>query len=276
MKLVKYSAVAALSTVLLSSGITGMTNVQAVEKENGSEVGYERVMDSESDVNFIPSSGKTKPIDPTEPGNPNPPTPKPPKPGTEGPLSIDFASSFEFGTQEVTTEDMVYMAKPQTYVENDDETPTFVQVTDKRGTNAGWSLNLKQEEQFKNEDTQNEYIVGAELRFLAGEKITNGTGIKPSTHEAKLDAETGAYSKIMTAEATEGSGTWVSMFGGTDGLVDYEVTDEEGNVTTEKRDAGVTLSIPGSTQTDAVEYETTLNWQLTNEPGNGAGNNIKE
>lgn len=273
MKAIKYGTVAALSTVLLASGMVSFIDAQAAEKENGSELGYERALKSDSNVNFIPSTGTTDPIDPTNPTNPNPEKPVPPKGGTDGPLSIDFASDFEFGTQEITTEDMVYKAKPQAYEDSEKITPNFVQITDKRGSNAGWSLNLKQDYQFKNDSTQNKEIEGAELRFSAGELVTNGKGVKPTTHEAKLDAVNGSYSKIMTAKPTEGSGTWLSSFGGQE-LVDEEVTNENGEVVTEKRDAGVTLSIPGNTQTDAVEYETTLTWQLTNEPGNGQGNDI--
>ncbi|MBQ0137740.1 MAG: WxL domain-containing protein [Kurthia sp.] len=273
MKAIKYGTVAALSTALLASGLVSFIDAKAEEKENGSEVGYERTYNSDSNVNFIPSTGSTKPIDPTDPTNPNPETPVPPKEGTEGPLSIDFASDFDFGTQEITTEDKVYKAKPQAYEDSEKITPNFVQITDKRGSNAGWSLNLKQDYQFKNDTTQNKEIEGAELRFLAGSLVTDGKGIKPTTHEAKLDATNGSYSKIMTAKATEGSGTWLSSFGGQE-LVDEDVLNEENEVVTEKRDAGVTLSIPGTTQTDAVEYETTLTWQLTNEPGNGQGNEL--
>lgn len=275
MKLVKYGAIAAMSAALIASGAAGF-NSKAAEKENGSEEGYKRTMESQSDVNFVPNDDDTKPIDPTDPTNPTPPTPKPPKPGTPGPLSIDYASDFGFGTQEITTETVTYLAKPQEYEEEGKETPTYVQVTDKRGSNAGWSLNLKQDHQFKSEGTQNEYIEGAELHFLEGEAVTDGNGTKPSTHEAKLDPITGAYSKIMTAEKTEGTGTWASMFGGAEGLEDTEVIGEDGEKVTEKRDKGVTLTIPGASQTDATEYSTTLNWQLTNEPGNGEGNGLGE
>lgn len=275
MKLVKYGAVAALSTALLASGVAGFTDVKAAEKQDGSEDGYERTFNSDSNVNFIPSSGPTGPIDPTDPTNPDPGEPEPPKEGTDGPLSIDYASDFAFGTQEITTETKTYLAKPQTYKDSDKLTPTYVQVTDKRGSNAGWSLNLKQDGQFKSDGTQNEYLEGAELHFLEGEAVTNGKGTTPSTHEAKLDAVGGSYSKIMTAKEAEGSGTWATMFGGAEGLVDTEVLDADGEVVTEKRDSGVTLTIPGDTQTDATEYKTTLTWQLTNEPGNGDGNDLE-
>lgn len=264
MKLVKYGA---MTAALMATGAAGM-NVKAAE--NGSEDGYNRTMESNSDVNFVPNSDETNPIDPTDPTNPNPPTPEPVKPGTPGPLSIDYASDFGFGTQEITTDTVTYLAKPQTYSDSDKETPTYVQVTDKRGSNAGWTLNLKQDHQFKSEGSQNEYIEGAVLTFEQGEAVTNGKGITPSTHKAELDAEGGSYSPIMTAAKTEGTGTWATMFGTSAGLVDTEVIGADGEKVTEKRDQGVKLTIPGATQTDATEYSTTLTWQLTNEPGNVA------
>lgn len=268
MKCLKYSVVASLSTILLSAGIFNILDMNSSAKEDGSEVGYERILKSESNVDFIPSTDSTQPIDPTNPTNPNPEKPEPIKPGTDGPLSIDFASDFDFGTQEITTEDKVYTAKAQSYIESDKQTPNFVQVTDKRGTNAGWSLNLKQDHQFQNEQTQNKELIGAQLRFKAGELVSSGKGIKPTAHDAVLDSENGSYHKIVTAAKSEGSGTWASMFGGSDGLGDVDVTGDDGQMTTEKRDEGVTLFVPGATQKDAVEYKTTLNWQLTNEPGN--------
>ena len=35
--------------------------------------------------------------------------------------------------------------------------PNYVQITDKRGNNGGWSLSVKQEGQFKNDKTLNNH-----------------------------------------------------------------------------------------------------------------------
>lgn len=256
MKLVRFSTVAAISAAIAVAAIGG---VQAHAED--------ATMGSDSSVKFAPSSGVVKPIDPIVPGNPDPEEPEPPKPGTEGPLSIDYASDFKFGSQQITTKDMTYKALPQTYKNSTKLTPNFVQITDTRGTNAGWTLNVKQNGQFNNQTTQNKELTGAVLKFAAGEKVTDGSGVVPSTYVATLDPS-GAYSKVMTAKVNEGTGTWVSLFGGKNGLVEEDVVNAAGNTVKEKRDSGVTLSIPGTTQTDAVEYATTLTWQLTNTPGN--------
>lgn len=252
---VKFKVVMAV----FASGFVGTgVNAKAVEQV--------ATYNSNSNINFVPSTSITKPIDPINPTNPTPETPEPEKPGTVGPLSIDFASNFEFGTQEITTENKVYMAKVQSYKDSQNITPTFVQVTDKRGSNTGWSLNLKQAHQFQAEETLNKVLEGAQLHFKKGTAVTNGKGKIPKTYEVILDPINANYSKVMSAEVTAGSGTWVSRFGE---IVDVKFTNQQGEEVVEKRDSGVTLAIPGSSQKDAgVEYNTTLIWQLTNEPGN--------
>ena len=55
-----------------------------------------------------------KPIDPTDPEGPNP--------GTQGPLSIDYASSFDFGKNRISNKDQVYFARAQQYQENQKDT----------------------------------------------------------------------------------------------------------------------------------------------------------
>ncbi|WP_256869283.1 WxL domain-containing protein, partial [Enterococcus thailandicus] len=54
--------------------------------------------------------------DPTDPVDPTDPTdPEGPNPGTNGPLSIDYASSLDFGVQKITSKDQIYFAASQKY-----------------------------------------------------------------------------------------------------------------------------------------------------------------
>lgn len=116
---------------------------------DGGEYQTNAIIEFESATDII-----TPPIDPTNPDNPNPvdpvdPTdPNGPKPGTPGPLSIDYASSIDFGKQKITSTNQVYNVKPQKFGGRDDG-PNYVQVTDSRGTEKGWSLQVKQNGQFK-------------------------------------------------------------------------------------------------------------------------------
>ena len=66
-----------------------------------------------------------------------------------GALTIDFTSSFDFGTHAISNQDQTYFAKAQVYFNSTERTPNYAQVTDKRGTFNGWQLNVKVVSQFK-------------------------------------------------------------------------------------------------------------------------------
>ncbi|GAB6458687.1 WxL domain-containing protein ElrC [Bacillus luti] len=236
-------------------GATGLgTSVSAAEyKTNGV-------------VEFTPNTDITKPIDPDNP-DPNKPvdpidpvTGEKPEPGTAGPLSIDFASSLDFGKNKITGADETYYAEPQTYSESTKLTANYVQVSDKRGTNAGWTLKVKQEGQLKNEKAQNKELAGAQINIKSIEAASNAEGIqKPVTHNVQLDPN-GAESLVMDAKEGAGAGTWVGRFGSVE-----EVTIDGQAV---KKNTAVTLTIPGKTAKDAVAYTTKLTWTLSDTPAN--------
>ncbi len=79
------------------------------------------VFDSEQSIVFTPSTDGTDPVnpenpDPEKPVRPVDPTnPDGPNPGTPGPLSIDYASSLDFGSNEISNKDQTYFARAQTY-----------------------------------------------------------------------------------------------------------------------------------------------------------------
>ena len=111
---------------------------------------------SNGSVEFIQNDVVTPPVDPenpnpTDPQKPIDPTnPEGPNPGTNGPLSIDYASSLEFGQNKITNVDEIYYAQAQGFSDGsirEQYRGNYVQVTDNRGTNGGWTLTLKQEGQ---------------------------------------------------------------------------------------------------------------------------------
>ena len=69
----------------------------------------------------------TEPLDPTDEDNP---TDEPTH--NKGPLSLDYVSSIDFGTQKIN------MYKKEIY-ESTSLKP-FIQITDNRGTGAGWKV----------------------------------------------------------------------------------------------------------------------------------------
>ncbi|MFT9820300.1 WxL domain-containing protein [Lysinibacillus sp. NPDC056185] len=217
------------------------------------------VYDSKAIIEFKPADNIiTPPVDPTDPGNPGPidpidPTdPNGPKPGTPGPLSIDYASSLDFGKPKITSTNQVYKAKAQQFKkESRGDGPNYVQVTDSRGTEEGWSLQVKQDGQFKS--TSGKLLTGAEITFNKAWVNTVSTSPKPSIAKSSFSLKpdgTGVAENIMSAKAGEGSGTYVLVFGDDNTAAD-----------------SIELSVPGSTTKYAEKYATSLTWTLTDVPG---------
>ncbi|PFR63693.1 cell surface protein, partial [Bacillus cereus] len=85
---------------------------------------------------------------------------------------MDYVSNIEFGEHEINSGTQVYNAQ--------NENP-FIQVSDNRGTGAGWKLSATASE-FKNEDGS-KILKGAELSFKNGEVKTKANNIsKESVH----------------------------------------------------------------------------------------------
>lgn len=213
--------------------------------------------DSNGVITFTPNTDITNPVDPVDPTNPvtpvDPTDPTGPKPGTAGPLSIDYASSLDFGTQKITSKDEVYKAKAQKYLDKDNNEktgPNFVQVTDNRGTEAGWTLQMKQNSQFKTTDA--EELTGAVITFKNGNVVTASDSAKPTGQATIVADPSGALKNVMAAKDGQGAGTYLLDWG-TDAATAAE---------------SIELSVPGSTTKYAKKYSTTFTWVLTDTPGN--------
>lgn len=213
--------------------------------------------DSNGVITFTPNTDITNPVDPVDSTNPvtpvDPTDPTGPKPGTAGPLSIDYASSLDFGTQKITSKDEVYKAKAQKYLDKDNNEktgPNFVQVTDNRGTEAGWTLQMKQNSQFKTTDA--EELTGAVITFKNGNVVTASDSAKPTGQATIVADPSGALKNVMAAKDGQGAGTYLLDWG-TDAATAAE---------------SIELSVPGSTTKYAKKYSTTFTWVLTDTPGN--------
>lgn len=244
MKLQKLAAMSAL--VIFSS--TSVLNTIAFAADGGA-------LTSNGVVKFIPNEEPTNPVDPTDPGNPGTPIDPTdpegkPEPGTPGPLSIDFASSLDLGTQKISSTDEIYQAAAQEMMKDGEKVtvPNYVQVTDNRGTLAGWTLEVQQMGQFKSDKNE---LTGAEVTFDNGQINSISESAKPtSSGTFTLDAETQALSGVMSAQATQGAGTTVNAFGNEETMAE-----------------SITLTVPGKTTKYATEYRTVFNWVLTDAPG---------
>lgn len=194
----------------------------------------------------------TPPVDPENPDPTNPIDPSdPPDTGTGGPLSIDYSSRFKFGLQQISTLDKIYYASAD-IMGNNLRKPTYVQVTDKRGTLAGWKLTISQPNQFKTVD--GDILEGAELTLTKGEVASSvNSDYTPTVVEDRLSLKPGVGNfLVINAKKNTGVGTWIYRFG----------SDEK-----ENRDA-VQLKIPGTSVKLAKKYSTELVWTLEDTPNN--------
>ena len=247
-------------------------------------------------ITIVPSTAITPPLDPetpTDPVTPVDPGGEPVTPGTPGPLSIDFASSLEFGTQEIASGWKTYYAHPQMLSDEDGNiTGTrelYAQVTDNRGTGEGWTLAVTADSQLhlsgidpdvtpEATASPGDYMTGAQI-FYHGGRINNVNGTAPSIMAYSGSISTNQMNLMHTFAAGEGMGTTIFSFGtDSNGVGDYDsssiLTGSAPFVlpyapimqTHNATQSPVSLSIPDTAVLKAGRYTTTLNWTLSQQP----------
>lgn len=247
-----------VSAVVLSSMVLGATTSYAAA---GASEGKPAKRDTAGQVVFEENDGPTVPVDPIDPEIPvlpiDPIDPeKPVEPGTDGPLSLDYASALNFGKQKITSQDKVYYAATQEVVIEGvhSQKPLYAQVTDGRGELAGWSLAVTQNGQFKTDAGVE--LKGAVIKFINGQEETVMESPAPSTvtSDVELVADGSASSLLMKAEKDEAAGTWIYRMG------DLETME-----------TSVQLHVPGKSTKLKEKYTTSLTWSLSTLPGTEVG-----
>lgn len=202
--------------------------------------------------------GSMPPVDPLDPEIEVNPENKPELPENQGLLSIDFISSFNFGSQPISVHDQIYYAQPQRLLDEDgtvnemEERPNYIQISDRRSATErnGWQLSVTQTKQF--EGLKNQQLTGASITFSNQQLVTAQGGNTPSLQTANpLTLAPGNKRALIRAEDTEGTGTWIYRFGD-------EHTARE----------SVTLNVPKGSNPEATSYSTTLIWELNAIPDN--------
>lgn len=198
------------------------------------------------------------PVDPLEPEVEVDPENKPELPEDQGLLSIDFASSLNFGEQTISVQDETYYAQPQRLLNTDgtvneaEERPNYVQISDRRSENerSGWQLAVTQKEQFQTQEGSE--LDGARLQFTNQQLATAQGGEEPELlHEDLLTLIPGMKQSLLRATSDNGTGTWIYRFGDRDSAAE-----------------SVALEVPSGTSPEATGYSTTLIWELSSVPGN--------
>ncbi|MEI5995562.1 WxL domain-containing protein [Candidatus Enterococcus mansonii] len=180
---------------------------------------------------------------------------------TTGPLRFDFVPNFSFGEQKISGGDksyhplMVSTFKVVDGVQTTDKkyVPHYVQVTDNRGTNEGWSVTASRTD-FKTPDEGDE-ILGATLTLtngvVKGNKDADLTLIPAIPQSVEIS---NTPSNVMTAAKDKGMGSWVTSFGSEAGT---EATDVNPNVT---------LAVAAKSKKYAKAYSSTITWTISAAP----------
>ncbi|MCH4176599.1 MAG: WxL domain-containing protein [Streptococcaceae bacterium] len=235
--------------------------------------------DVTGNIEFQTSDQTVYPTDPESPNDsvkPVLPDGTVPDYGSKGLLSIDYASSFAFGKQEILGQTKTYGAYAQKYQDSDALSANYIQVSDRRGTNAGWVLNVVQNGQFKTAD--NEELTGAELTLgngkinssqlldggLTSEQLPKNyiatTTLQNEQVSGGLELIPGQSSVLMSADRGQGSGVWTLAFGSTqEANIGISDSNKEGQ-------SSVFLTIPGVANPLAKNYQTSLTYRLSMVP----------
>lgn len=171
------------------------------------------------------------PIDPIDPDD-NPPSNDPT--GNTGDLRIDYISNIDFGTQTIS-------GKTETYIAEKPASLTESQVSDLRGTGAGWHLQVNYDTEKPGFTSEDKTLSGAELTLPSGtaKSVADNKATPPTTSEVVVND---AAQNIMTATANTGLGTWAD----------------------EMDTANVSLKVPSGNLVG--DYTATLVWTLSDAP----------
>jgi hypothetical protein len=185
---------------------------------------------SHGHITITPGDGTTGPTPPIEPSIPGGET------GNIGSLTIDYVSPLEFDTHQLESGSVVYTTTTQN---------PNVQVTDTRGTGAGWTLQVSTLP-FVDQTDNTKILKGAVVTLPIGTAVSNpGTiSIAPEMFEVQLgtDSVETTAQVLMKAQADTGMGTWVDQFD----------------------PSGVKISVPSGNL--AGDYVSTLKWSLVDAP----------
>ncbi|QBO35036.1 hypothetical protein EQG49_00510 [Periweissella cryptocerci] len=192
--------------------------------------------------------------------------------GTGGALSIDFAPSFNFGTQAIKAGKQTYYASAQQYTKGTTATTPYLQVTDHRLKQPGWKVNATLSN-FKS--STGEILPVSSLKYstdavnvaqdstLATQNQV-GSGLGSSfTSNTLLPTVT---TTVLAAKSGEGLGTFIASFGKADDL-DSGQYDADG-VAKRTVAKSVALNVIDGQNAKATAYDASITWTLLDTPSN--------
>lgn len=172
------------------------------------------------------SDSGTAPLIPTTPDG---------KTGNVGELTIDNVSPFVFGTQKLTGKKATFYSTT---------TDGNVQVTDKRGTGVGWTVQVRSSDFVDSQNATN-ILKGAQVNIPVG-TISSDTDNSSTAPTASAVALNTTDTTIFNAAAQSGLGSWVDKFDGT------------------TNESKVSIEIPAGSMKGS--YVSTITWTLSDAP----------
>lgn len=238
-------------TKIALAGVIGVGTLVGASSLASADLAAE--YNSKANINFTENNEITKPVDPENPDKEvdpevDPDGKDPIEPGTERPLSIDYASHINFGEVTISGNAETYYANPVkvTYDGQTVDRAPYVQITDNRGTKAGWDLQVTQVAEFKNGESE---LTGSKLSLKDPIHNSMNSLDGVTNQDIEFDIKGQAY-PVMDAAADSGAGTHTNRFGE---IVDGKAT-------------SVSLEVPGDLSIEEGKYSTDLKWELLDTP----------
>jgi len=266
MNLLKLSSVVALSATTLLGGATVLADSTDDLK------GQVRDVKTDATIQFVPGDGETVVIPPVDENDPDKEVVIPPIPGPDGnygPLTITYASAFNFGSHEISNVKTHYPLIAEEYeLKNNPGVMrpyvSFVQVSDTTGKNEGWNLNVELSEFEADADNAvNKTIAGAQIEFHNSFlKYPGDESQRPTIEmdDVKAVLAPNASMNLINAEVGKGAGVTDIVWGNQDAI------DAQNPADGDVLNHAVQLHIPAASAVDATTYSATLDWSLVAGP----------
>ncbi|MGX7202949.1 hypothetical protein BCR22_10815 [Enterococcus plantarum] len=223
-----------------------------------------------------------EPVDPEKPVKPVDPGPGP---STDGDLRFDFAPTLNFGRSKITETDRNFYVNAQLFHDGTPARGNYLQITDSRAEASGWTLQVRQEYQFKNDviqDDAEKELKGAVLSFdkaWANSAYTQEKSPQLSKDIIQLNAP-GTTFPVASADQGQGKGTWIISFGasaennGDQANTMFPKVDEKNQPVLDENfenqqvqgNKAIFLSVPDAVKIHPVQYQTELTWILAELP----------
>ncbi|MDA9470508.1 WxL domain-containing protein [Enterococcus sp. 5H] len=235
-------------------------------------------LDQSGSVNVV--GGESFPVDPENPDDIADPGEGP---STDGPLRIDYVSSLDFGRAKLIGANRTYPVLAQQFLGDTGPRGSYIQITDQRTVSTGWTLQVKQNHQFRNtviQEASEQELSGAVLSLDKGWANSSGNSGSPTvTRETIALNSIGTAYELATATAGNGRGVWTIAFGASETNSNNmentlsPVVDAAGNAVRDEfsgkpayHNSAISLTIPTATKIYPVQYATEITWILAELP----------